>query len=354
MHLYMEHIKKSYRQKYSHNYSAFFNEDAISYYLLGVYFTDGCVFKNGVSIANQINSCDKDWLEKIRDVISPQLSVQSTSKNRPEYFRLRLCDKRISEWLISKGCIINKTLTIEFPNVPEQYLPDFIRGCIDGDGSLGLYKRNRNKYPSCYIVGASKNFIVSIALCLQRLGFRSNFYTKSVKKMKITTLKNGGGMIIPKHDQYTVTISGTECQKFLKWCYYPEATLFLPRKKKISDDIIAYVNTNPKYQSGRGEYFKPRKGTIITWPSNVDLVNMINKSNIRRVSQITGISADAITKRLKLNGLYEQVSKKQRVFLPNKEVLKEMSKTSNCKEMAKLLGTTIGTLRKKMKALGLD
>jgi hypothetical protein len=241
----MEHVslKRKGNQKYQHNYDAFFNEDAISYYLLGAYYTDGTVFKNGASFSNQINSCDKDWLEIIRDIISPCSPVTAVCKSRPNYYRLRLSDKTISEWLISKGCIINKTLCIQFPHIPSQYLPDFIRGCMDGDGSMGIYERknkNRNKtylQSTCYLLSASKSFITDIILSLQDLGFTCHYKEKKVNTMKITILKDGH-KIIPKHDQHFIVFTSRFCKEFLQWCYYPNHKLSMPRKSKIAERII--------------------------------------------------------------------------------------------------------------------
>lgn len=241
MHNNMEHVtfKKRGKQKYKHNYAAFLNEDATSYYLLGVYYTDGTVYKNGVSLTNQINSSDKRWLEAIRNVISPQSPVKKIRKN---YYRIRLNDKIISEWLISKGCIPNKTLSITFPQIPNQYLPDFIRGCMDGDGSMGIYKCKNKKYnkiylqPTCYLVSASKIFIDKMILSMRALKFTCHYKEKNYKKMKVTVLKNGQ-KIIPKHDQYIISFNSKYCGQFLNWCYYPEAQLFMTRKNKIATQI---------------------------------------------------------------------------------------------------------------------
>lgn len=244
MHNYMEHaiLTRHGKQKYKHNHKAFFNEDAMSYYLLGVYYTDGTVYKNGTSFSNQINSCDKDWLKMIRDIISPESPVVAVSKNRSNYYRIRINDKNISEWLISKGCVPNKTLSIKYPKIPNQYLADFIRGCMDGDGSIGIYKANHKKYnkiylqPSCYLVSASKSFIIDMIKSLEDLNFTCHYKEKKTSAMKITMLKNGH-QIIPKHNQYIVRFNSRFCKEFLQWCYYPEHKLSMPRKYKIVQNI---------------------------------------------------------------------------------------------------------------------
>ncbi|WP_077212988.1 LAGLIDADG family homing endonuclease [Bacillus dakarensis] len=42
--------------------------------------------------------------------------------------------KVIKNDLENLGIVANKSLTVAFPPVPEEYLPSFIRGVIDGDG----------------------------------------------------------------------------------------------------------------------------------------------------------------------------------------------------------------------------
>ena len=155
-------------------------------------------------------------------------------------------NKIISEWLISKGCIPNKTLSIKFPQVPSQYLADFIRGCMDGDGSIGMYKKinkNNNKtyfQPSCYLVSSSQLFITEMISSLKRLKFTCYYREKDFKKMKITTLKNGH-QIIPKHNQHLMIFNSKFCKEFLQWCYYPESKLFLQRKKNKVNEILNYL-----------------------------------------------------------------------------------------------------------------
>lgn len=240
MHKYMEHVKriKYGKQKYKHNYDAFLKENAISFYLLGVYFTDGTIWKNSTSFSNQINSADKEWLEEIRDIISPDSPV---TKIRNNYYKLRLNDKCISEWLISKGCVQNKTLIIKFPSVPDKYLSDFIRGCIDGDGTITIYNRKNGKTAKqyttikCSITSGSKNFITTMVSELSQRNFHCKYREKDFSKMKITILQNGQ-TIIPKHNQYEIIFNGKYCEQLLQWCYYPNHKLSLKRKR---DKIIS-------------------------------------------------------------------------------------------------------------------
>src|ERR1700677_3649674 len=54
------HIRGDGRKIYNYNTSVFTNENAISYYLLGAFITDGSVRKSGNRV--EITSMDKEWL----------------------------------------------------------------------------------------------------------------------------------------------------------------------------------------------------------------------------------------------------------------------------------------------------
>jgi hypothetical protein len=226
--------------KYSHNIQAFTNEDAVSYYLLGAYITDGCVSKNGVSLTTELKSKDKDWLCSIRDIISPQTQVKKAK--RSNCYRLRIANKKIATWLVEHECVPNKSLKVKMPQVPVKYLPDFIRGCIDGDGSIGTFKRtngtSKKQYATqvCYIVSGSKCFIQEMQEQLKQHNLHSTTRVKRTKG-RITILKDGQ-KIIGKHDQYIIQFTGKYCQDILRYCYYPGVQLFMTRKKNKANEII--------------------------------------------------------------------------------------------------------------------
>lgn len=122
-----ELIRRS-KQKYNTNHLILLNEDDISYYLLGAYITDGNVEKKKNSYSK-----DFDWIESIKNILSPDRPIYSKLN---KLFTLKISDIKTYNWLLSKGCIANKSISVKFPNVPENYIPDFIRGCIDGDGCI--------------------------------------------------------------------------------------------------------------------------------------------------------------------------------------------------------------------------
>ena len=71
---------------------------------------------------------------------------------------------------------------MSFPNIPKELLPHFIRGLIDGDGSIGHYKDFAISF-----ICASKAFIESLReIVKNETGFSGSMYTN---KNGIMTLK---------------------------------------------------------------------------------------------------------------------------------------------------------------------
>src|SRR5258708_5438953 len=110
--------------RYNYNTEVFTREDATSYYLLGAFITDGFITNND-QIAG-ISSKDCDWIKLINDLVCPDKPIEKAGKN---CFGVRYGHQAIIQWLMSNECIARKSLVVEFPNVPSDYMTDFIRGC---------------------------------------------------------------------------------------------------------------------------------------------------------------------------------------------------------------------------------
>ena len=56
-----------------------------------------------------------------------------------------------------------KSLTAVFPEVPDEYLPGFLRGVIDGDGNVRYVDRKRSPYFEITVSSGSQKFLVRMA-----------------------------------------------------------------------------------------------------------------------------------------------------------------------------------------------
>lgn len=132
-------------------------------YWLGVMYSDGYIShaqytnKFGIGIAKK----DKEWLDKFKSFLNYNGDIKTYQvsdggyKPGAEYVRLLIGNNKIVQDLEFWGVVEHKSkLLCSLPNIP--FLDDFIRGYIDGDGSL------RKDYP-CFQISGTKPFLIDIA-----------------------------------------------------------------------------------------------------------------------------------------------------------------------------------------------
>lgn len=218
--------------KYKYDLSAFYAENDVSYYLLGAFITDGNVsLRKGKPNAKScsIASKDKNWLELIRDLICKDLPIRYNNR----CYVLDIYSTELGDWFISKGCVPNKSLIVKMPTVPMVYLPDFIRGCMDGDGSISFcnFKITKKNKEYCYrraisyICSSSKDFIYSLHETFKNLNYKHSLVLIKPKDGCIN-----GKIVRGLNHHYRLSFGGTNAYNFLKWIYYPNHKLSMLRK----------------------------------------------------------------------------------------------------------------------------
>jgi len=116
------------------------------------------------------------------------------------------------------GLTHNKSLTIDFPQIPDEYLGHFIRGCWDGDGSV--YVDSSGRIVASYVSG-SKIFVNKLVLSLQKLGL-------PLKTVYVQKQKNYS---------YQIKYWGNECLKLYDIFYNGvNEDMYLTRKYKVFKD----------------------------------------------------------------------------------------------------------------------
>lgn len=100
-------------------------------WVLGLFVTDGHVNKQYLSI--YFSQKDERILRLIAQFMEADyvLAPYGRTKTTPT---LIINSKEIKNDLGLLGITANKSLTLPFPNVPEEFLASFVRGVIDGDG----------------------------------------------------------------------------------------------------------------------------------------------------------------------------------------------------------------------------
>jgi hypothetical protein len=150
------HLNEHYFKKWSNNMA----------YILGFFCADGFIATDNQTVS--ISQKDKSILIRIRNELD---------SNQPLYYNadsgvymLHFHSKIIKNDLITlHGITPNKSLTLNFPEIPAIYLSHFIRGYFDGDGYV-KYERRIVSF-----VGGSKKFMRRLKETIDALGFKTEF-----------------------------------------------------------------------------------------------------------------------------------------------------------------------------------
>lgn len=161
-------------------------------YVLGVICTDGNLamphikddrYKNagGIKIKRlTLSQKEPELLEKVLKLIDSNIKLLFSPKRKyggvisGERYYFHIHNDRIFADLLSLGLTPNKSRTLRFPPVPDEYLRHFIRGCWDGDGSVFINfdktrVKNQNRIGASFTCG-SRKFIETMADKLDKAG----------------------------------------------------------------------------------------------------------------------------------------------------------------------------------------
>jgi hypothetical protein len=125
--------------KYTINHQ-YFNElnSSEQSYILGFLWADGHVRKDGYGVSIKVNERDKDIILYIRDKLESDHRISTVSQDR---INITFCSKELASSLNKLGFPHNKTYANHIPNYGVDPLA-FMRGLIDGDGSIWIDKRS--------------------------------------------------------------------------------------------------------------------------------------------------------------------------------------------------------------------
>ena len=151
-------------------------------YVLGLIATDGNLSPSGRHI--YFTSKDFELAELFHTYLGlkVKIGVKSRAKNEiKKYHVVQFGDVNFYRFLISIGLTKNKSKTIGSLRVPRKFFMDFLRGCIDGDGNIGIFMHPESKHPQLRVrlFSASKKFLEWIEQQVERYGIHG-FFTKSL------------------------------------------------------------------------------------------------------------------------------------------------------------------------------
>lgn len=147
---------------YTFNFEKFKEESREKYYWLGFLGADGAIVNNTLSI--ELNSIDKNHLCKFNQWCESTAKITDRVNNMgSKCSKTNLNSVELVDYLKKYGLVQNKGNSFEMVSIPDLYSIDFIRGYIDGDGTVAM--KGNQIYLS--IVSGNKKIIEQIEEILQ-------------------------------------------------------------------------------------------------------------------------------------------------------------------------------------------
>lgn len=213
-------------------------------YVVGLLVTDGNLSKDGRHII--MRSSDLDLLKTFSNCLFLQnkiaVSINNGYAKKPCY-RIQFGNVRLYRWLLEIGLFPAKTYTIGEIKVPDEYFRDFLRGHLDGDGTILTYRDEYNSY-------------------FGRMYFNQRVYTKFIsasqkhiywlnKKINQLAAIKGSLTCTTSYRKHRVPIwlikfAKAESVTLLNWLYYKSDLPCLQRKMLLAQNILHIVHSQKR------------------------------------------------------------------------------------------------------------
>lgn len=204
-------------------------------YILGFILADGCIIHGTYkgysdSLKFGVQLSDIDILEKIKQELKAEHKL-SINKNAVHFC---ITSQTLVDDLKKLGVLYRKSLNENLPIVPKQYIKDFIRGIVDGDGGIGVDKKGQPVFMVC---GGEKTMIFIRDYFLDRM----EVYSK-VGKREYSELQ--------KNFLYEIRYKSSSALKILDYLY-TDSCLYLDRKYKLAKRCLEIKIKERKTFNGR-------------------------------------------------------------------------------------------------------
>lgn len=206
-------------------------------YILGFILADGCIIRGTYrgysdSLKFGVQLQDIDILEKIRKELNAGHKI-SIVKNAA-YFCI--ASQKIVNDLKKLGIAYRKSLNEQLPKISPQYIRDFFRGIVDGDGGIGI---DRKGQPTIGVCGGE------IVITFIRNYFLKNMqlYSK-IRRRSYSEQQN--------NFLYEIRYKSNSALKVISYLYNNESCLYLDRKYKLAKRCLELkIKERKSYQKWR-------------------------------------------------------------------------------------------------------
>jgi hypothetical protein len=199
-------------------------------YVLGYWWADGYMRIHPTTKAHliEIASVDRENLELMAQAIGGTYHIRKVTAIS-ECYDITFCSVQMYNDLLALGGMPNKSNVIGFPNVPAECLAHFVRGFVDGDGTLAW----NGDRPILQIYSGSHQLLLDMA--------------KAIEQATGIPAPN----VVANRALWCIKWSTTRAKCLAAWLYNEHSGLALARKAAIAQNFL-------QWQPGR----KPNADTI--------------------------------------------------------------------------------------------
>jgi hypothetical protein len=187
-------------------------------YLLGLFFSDGCV-KTNRTCEICLHENDKYLLYELNNLIFKS-GINVHKINKKSAYLLKINNTTIVNDLQLLGCVKRKSLILQFPTydtIPKNVFNHFLRGYFDGDGYISL---TRNTFQ----ISSSNSFCDELQKFLNsELGIKSH--------------------IIKKKNHSDIQVYNKNNLKIIYDYLYNNSEFYIKRKRNIFEKILINFNS---------------------------------------------------------------------------------------------------------------
>ncbi|MDQ2995996.1 MAG: hypothetical protein M3R61_02905 [Chloroflexota bacterium] len=188
-------------------------------YVLGYWWADGCmrIKSNTGAHEFEIASNDREHLETVAQAIGGNYSLRKVSE-ASQCYKISFCSKEMYQDIQAHGGTPRKSRTIGFPYVPSELLPHFVRGVVDGDGTLAW----NGDRPVLHIYSGSQQFLFDIATAIERA---TGMYAPNVNANRAL---------------WYIKWSTVRAKSLASWLYFDNPGIALGRKSAIATKFLGW------------------------------------------------------------------------------------------------------------------
>lgn len=197
-------------------------------YVLGYWWADGYMRHRKDTGAHLIEfaSVDREHLELIAHTVDEASSLRRIS-GPSDCYEIEICSREMYGDLLALGGMPNKSNVIGFPTVPTELLVHFVRGFVDGDGTLAW----NGDRPVLQIYSGSHQLLGDMAVAIEE---QTGIPAPNV---------------VANRALWYLKWSTTRAKCLAAWLYVENPGLALDRKAAIAADFLDW---QPKKRPERG------------------------------------------------------------------------------------------------------